>query len=103
MLDISVEALTALTRVIPIDIVLAKDNAIAVGMAANGLPAGQPSKAIPVGVAAAAVLRISFTLVANQLIAIIRLVLAGGLLLLRVSWNLWSELHARTRAAEHEG
>ena len=103
MFDISVEALTALTSVILIDIVLAGDNAIAVGMAANGLPAAQRGKVILVGIAAATVLRIGFALVASQLMAIIGLLLAGGILLLWVSWKLWGELHASTRAAEHEG
>ena len=103
MFDISVEALTALTSVILIDIVLAGDNAIAVGMAANGLPATQRGKVILVGIAAATVLRIGFALVASQLMAIIGLLLAGGILLLWVSWKLWGELHASTRAAKHEG
>ena len=82
MLDVSVEALTALTRVIPIDIVPAGDKAIAVGIAANGLPAAQRGKATLVGVAAATVLRIRFALVASRLMAIIGLLLAGGTLLL---------------------
>jgi YjbE family integral membrane protein len=103
LFDISVEALTALTSVILIDIVLAGDNAIAVGMAANGLPAAQRRKVILVGIAAATVLRIGFALSASQLMSIIGLLLAGGILLLWVSWKLWSELHASTLAAEHEG
>lgn len=103
MFDISLDAITALTSVILIDIVLAGDNAIAVGMAANGLPASQRGKVILVGIAAATILRIGFALIASQLMAIIGLLLAGGILLLWVSWKLWRELHASGRAAEHEG
>jgi len=103
LFDISIDALTALSSVILIDIVLAGDNAIAVGMAANGLPASQRGKVILVGIAAATLLRIGFALVASQLMAIIGLLLAGGVLLLWVSWKLWRELHASSRAAEHEG
>ncbi len=103
MFDVSLDAITALTSVILIDIVLAGDNAIAVGMAANGLPASQRGKVILVGIAAATILRIGFALIASQLMAIIGLLLAGGILLLWVSWKLWRELHASSRAAEHEG
>ena len=97
MFDISVEALTALTSVILIDIVLAGDNAIAVGMAANGLPAAHRGEAILVGIAAATVLRISFAGGASQLMAIMGLLLAGGTLLLWVPWKPWNELDASTR------
>ena len=103
MFHVSLDAITALTSVILIDIVLAGDNAIAVGMAANGLPASQRGKVILVGIAAATILRIGFALIASQLMAIIGLLLAGGILLLWVSWKLWRELHASSRAAEHEG
>lgn len=72
-------------------------------MAANGLPASQRGKVILVGIAAATILRIGFALIASQLMAIIGLLLAGGILLLWVSWKLWRELHASSRAAEHEG
>jgi len=88
LFDISLDAITALTSVILIDIVLAGDNAIAVGMAANGLPASQRGKVILVGIAAATILRIGFALIASQLMAIIGLLLAGGILLLWVSWKL---------------
>jgi YjbE family integral membrane protein len=87
-------ALTALVSVILIDIALAGDNAIVVGMAAAGLPAVQRRRAIVVGILAAAVLRIVFSLFTVQLLQIIGLLLAGGLLLLWVAWRLWRELRA---------
>lgn len=86
------EALTALASVILIDIALAGDNAIAVGMAAAGLPAAQRRRAIVIGVLAAAVLRIVFAVFTVQLLEVIGLLLAGGLLLLWVAWKLWREL-----------
>lgn len=84
-----------------IDIVLAGDNAIVVGMAAAGLPPEQRRKVILLGIAAATVLRISFAAVAVSLLAIIGLTLAGGVLLLWVAWKLYREL--RPPAGEHDG
>ena len=84
--------LIALGQVIMIDLVLAGDNAIVVGMAAAGLPKEQRGKVILVGIAAATVLRIMFALVTTQLLLIIGLTLAGGLLLLWVCWKFWREL-----------
>jgi YjbE family integral membrane protein len=89
---LSVDALTALASVILIDLALAGDNAIVVGMAAAGLPEANRSRAIVVGVAAAAVLRIAFSIFTVHLLEVIGLLLAGGLLLLWVSWKLWREL-----------
>src|SRR5690606_29454466 len=71
----------ALLKVIAIDLVLAGDNAIVIGLAAAGLPAEQRKKAILIGVIAATVLRIAFAAVTVQLLAIVGLLLAGGLLL----------------------
>ena len=88
----SASALVALGSVIMTDIALAGDNAIVVGMAAAGLPAEQRRKAILIGIAAAAALRIAFAVVAVQLLEVIGLVLAGGILLLWVSWKFWREL-----------
>ena len=88
----SAEAITALVSVIGIDLVLAGDNAIVIGMAAAGLPAQQRTKAILVGIIAATVLRIVFALLATQLLAITGLLLAGGILLLWVCWKMWREL-----------
>lgn len=86
--------LTALLQVIAIDLVLAGDNAVVIGLAAAGLPADQRKKAILVGILAATVLRIAFATVAVHLLAIIGLLLAGGLLLLWVCWKMWRELHS---------
>lgn len=82
----------ALLQVLLIDLVLAGDNAIVVGLAVNGLPAEQRRRAILFGVAAATLLRIGFALVTLQLLAIVGLLLAGGLLLLWVCWRMYREL-----------
>jgi YjbE family integral membrane protein len=93
-----VEAIIPLAQVIMIDLVLAGDNAIVVGMAAAGLPKEMRGKVIVIGIAAATILRILFALVTNQLLAIIGLTLAGGILLLWVCWKFWRELmHERRR------
>lgn len=97
---LTAESLTALTQVIMIDLVLAGDNAVVIGLAAAGLPAAQRSKAILVGIIAATVLRIAFATVTTQLLAIVGLLLAGGLLLLWVSWKMWQELRVPDPAAE---
>ena len=84
--------LAAFAQVLMIDLVLAGDNAIVVGALAAGLPAEQRRKVIILGVVAALVLRIGFALVVSQLLQIVGLVLAGGLLLLWVAWRMWREL-----------
>ena len=76
-----------------IDLVLAGDNAVVVGMAASGLPYEKRRQVIMLGIVLALVFRVLFALVAVQLLAIIGLLLAGGLLLLWVSWKMWRELH----------
>ena len=86
--------ITALISVIFIDLVLAGDNAVVVGMAAAGLRHEIRRKAIFFGIAAAAALRIVFALFTTQLLGILGLVLAGGLLLLWVTWKLWREIRA---------
>ncbi len=88
----------ALLQVIAIDLVLAGDNAVVIGLAAAGLPAHQRAKAILVGIIAATVLRIGFASVTVHLLNIIGLLLVGGLLLLWVCWKMWREL--RTSRAE---
>ena len=91
---ITPEALTALVQVILIDLVLAGDNAIVIGLAAAGLPKEQRNKAILIGVGAATLLRIVFAALTTQLLAIVGLLLAGGILLLWVCWKMWRELSA---------
>ena len=81
-----------------IDLVLAGDNAIVIGLAAAGLPQEQRTKAILVGIIAATVLRILFAGMTTQLLKLVGLLFAGGLLLLWVCWRMWREL--RTSAEE---
>lgn len=98
------EGFTALLQVIGIDLVLAGDNAIVIGLAAAGLPKEQRTKAIIVGIFAATVMRIFFAALTTQLLQIVGLLLAGGILLLWVCWKMWRELQhdqaAETEAAE---
>ncbi|RAZ74278.1 TerC family protein [Mesorhizobium atlanticum] len=85
--------LSALLQVVAIDLALAGDNAIVIGLAAAGLPADQRKRAIIVGIAAATVLRIIFALITQWLLSIgPMLLIAGGLLLLWVCWKMWREL-----------
>ena len=97
---LSVAELSALAQVIMVDLVLAGDNAIVVGLVAASLPAQQRPKVILFGIAAATVLRIGFAVVTVQLLQIIGLLLAGGLLLLWVCWKLWRELRAQSRISK---
>ena len=84
----------AFGQVLLIDIVLAGDNAIVIGALAAGLPADQRKKVILIGIIAALVLRIGFALVVTQLLQIVGLIFAGGLLLLWVAWKMYRELIA---------
>ena len=94
MFDVEMMAqLEALATVIGIDIVLAGDNAVVVGMAAAGLPKELRGKAIFIGIVAAMLMRVGFALMTAQLMTIVGLMAAGGLLLLWVAWKLWRELH----------
>jgi len=92
---------SALAQVIGIDIVLAGDNAIVVGMAAAGLPKELRARAICIGIIAAMLMRVGFALVTAQLMTVVGLMAAGGVLLLWVAWKLWREI--RESAAEHAG
>ncbi|MET0269260.1 MAG: YjbE family putative metal transport protein [Sphingomonas sp.] len=92
-------ALAAFGQVLMIDIMLAGDNAIVVGALAAGLPKDQRQKVILIGIAAALVLRIVFALLVTQLLQIVGLVLAGGLLLLWVAWKMYRELHPKAHAS----
>jgi YjbE family integral membrane protein len=94
---------SALLQVIAIDLVLAGDNAIVIGMAAAGLPKELRRKAIMVGIAAATVLRIGFALITTWLLQLgPALLVAGGLLLLWVCWKMWRELRT-SREEEFHG
>ena len=98
---ISVAELSALLQVVIVDLVLAGDNAIVVGMAAAGLPAKDRTRVIVIGIAAATLMRIAFAAVTVQLLQIVGLLLAGGLLLLWVAWKLWRDLRARRSTSRH--
>src|SRR6516225_1709367 len=90
---ISGDVLTTLAQVVMIDLVLAGDNAVVIGLAAAGLPDKQRKRAILIGIVAATVLRIVCATIATQLLQVLGLLLAGGILLLWVCWKTWRELH----------
>ena len=89
--------LSALLQVLIIDLSLAADNAIVIGMAAGGLPPAQRRKAVWIGLGAATLLRIGLAIFAVQLLHITGLALAGGLLLLWVTWKMFRELKHSSR------
>lgn len=93
-------SLTAFAQVILIDITLAGDNAIVVGLAVAGLPARQRRIAVAVGVAIACLLRIGLGAITLQLLQIVGLLLAGGILLLWVCWKMFRELRRPAHAGE---
>jgi YjbE family integral membrane protein len=105
MTESMIASLIALAQVLLIDLVLAGDNAIVVDMAVAGLPRDQRSRAIAVGIGFATLLRIGLALVTLELLAIVGLVLAGGLLLMWVCWKMYRELRPsqvmRDRATGH--
>ncbi|MCK1733934.1 TerC family protein [Bradyrhizobium sp. 138] len=86
------DVLSALVQVVLIDLVLAGDNAIVIGLAAAGLPQAQRAKAILIGIVAATILRLLLAGIATQILQIVGLLLAGGILLLWVCWKMWREL-----------
>lgn len=85
-------ATVALLQVILIDVVLAGDNAVVIGMAASRVPAVQRKKVIFWGLAAAVVLRIGLAMLTATLLAVIGLMFAGGILLLWVTWRLYRDI-----------
>ena len=90
MLDFfSFGSFSAFLQVIAIDLVLAGDNAVVIGMAAAGLPPSLRGRAILIGIIAATILRIIFALIATKLLAFTGLLLAGGFLLLWVCFKMW--------------
>ena len=96
---LSLGAMSALVQVILVDLVLAGDNAIVVGMASAGLPEKQRARAIALGILLAVVMRIAFALVTVQLLQITGLLLLGGVLLAWVCWKLWRELRTHMEQA----
>ena len=96
---ISLPAASAFLQVVLVDLVLAGDNAIVIAIAVAGLPLEQRARAMFIGIAAATIMRIAFAAVVVQLLQIIGLVLAGGLLLMWVCWKLWRELRAQAMRA----
>ena len=90
---ITADFLTTLAQVVMIDLVLAGDNAVVIGLAAAGLPDKQRKRAILIGILTATVLRIVCATIATQLLQVLGLLLAGGILLLWVCWKMWRELH----------
>ena len=97
---ISAAELSALFQVVIVDLVLAGDNAIVVGLVAAGLPAKDRTRVIAIGIVAATLMRVAFATVTVQLLQIVGLLLAGGLVLLWVAWKLWREIGA-ARDASH--
>jgi YjbE family integral membrane protein len=91
--------LVALLQIIVIDVVLAGDNAIVVGMAAARVAPELRAKVIFWGILGAVILRIAFAAVTVQLLAIVGLTLAGGILLLWVCWKMYRELRHVSHAA----
>jgi YjbE family integral membrane protein len=94
---ITSESLTALLQVVMIDLVLAGDNAVVIGLAAAGLAPEQRKRAIIIGIVVATVLRIILATIATQLLQVLGLLLAGGILLLWVCWKMWRELRTASQ------
>ena len=88
----SPEQLTILTQIILIDLVLAGDNAIIIGMVASQFPAEQRKKIIFWGISGAVILRIILTLLTAYLLQITGLRLIGGLLLLYIVYKLYVDV-----------
>lgn len=89
---VSQESVSAFFQVVMIDLTLAGDNAVVIGLAAAGVPKEKRGTAIAVGILAATALRILFALLTSTLLAIVGLLFAGGILLLWVCWKMWREL-----------
>tara|TARA_B100000678_G_scaffold66055_1_gene54141 strand:+ start:492 stop:1085 length:594 start_codon:yes stop_codon:yes gene_type:complete len=97
---ITPEQITILTQIILIDLVLAGDNAIIIGMVASKFPLEQRKKIIFWGIGGAVVLRIVLTLLTAYLLQITGLRLIGGLLLLYIVYKLYMDV---VKGSDHEG
>jgi YjbE family integral membrane protein len=91
------EAVAALLQVVMIDLLLAGDNAVVIALAAARLPAEERKRAIIIGILVATALRILFAGITVQLLQVMGLLLAGGILLLWVCWKMWRELRTASR------
>lgn len=98
MPTLTLVTLATLAQVALIDLVLAGDNAVVIGLAASGLPDDIRPRAVAVGIGAAMVVRLVLALIATHLLAFTGLVLAGGALLLWVCWKMWRELREADEA-----
>jgi YjbE family integral membrane protein len=107
MFDISASELAALWQVLIIDLVLAGDNAIVVGLAAASVPAHMRMRVVAIGIGLAVVMRIGFAVATVQLLEVPGVKLAGGLLLVWVCWRFFQDLrrpvHGLERLAEASG
>jgi YjbE family integral membrane protein len=99
---ISSQAVAALIQVVLIDLVLAGDNALVIGLAAAGLPPERRKRAIAIGILSATALRILCAGMATQLLQMLGLALAGGILLLWVCWKMWREIYAVSRHQDRD-
>ena len=97
---ISPDIYVAFFQVVMIDLVLAGDNAVVIGLAAAGLPAKQRVRAVLFDIAAATVLRLGFAVATTQLLQMVGLALAGGILLLWVCWKMWRDLRTPHEAEQ---
>jgi YjbE family integral membrane protein len=95
---LGLDVLTGLFEVVLINLVLSGDNLIVISLAAAGLPHAQRGKAILIGIVAATALRVLLAGLATQILQIVGLLLAGGILLLWVCWKIWRELRAFSAA-----
>ncbi len=102
MEDLSTQ-LVALLQIVVIDVVLAGDNAVVVGLAASRVHPDVRAKVIFWGIAAAVVLRILFAAVTTHLLEIVGLTFAGGILLLWVCWKMYREIRAGSVDGSEEG
>lgn len=99
---VSPAGLAALGQVIMIDLMLAGDNVVVLGTLASGLPAAQRRRVLGIGVAVALVCLVGFAWFATQLLQVVGLLFAGGLLLLWVAWKLFRELRGGAGASPGE-